>query len=82
MTHIRLSPMRTLKGTKRVQVDFHVYFRVAGAPRVSAQKWFVDPTGQVYRIAVGAPSCVPVAELADDLDRVAHSFRPLVAAHD
>jgi hypothetical protein len=40
-------------------------------------RWLAEDDGEIVMIAIGASSCVPLEELADEAEAVARSYRPL-----
>lgn len=66
-------------GRERIYASAEVRMRVNGLPTHSISHWLADGDGAVYRVTVGAPAYVPLAELRADLEGVLRSFRRLEA---
>jgi hypothetical protein len=69
--------MRYVHGRPRAQV-IRAYVE-DGLPQHTAARWFVDEGERFAMVAAGAPGCVPHAELIEEAEATAASYRLLQA---
>lgn len=60
---------------KRPTAASVIRMKINGLPTLAVSRWLLDDDGQVFRVAAGAPTYVPVEELDAELDTVIASLQ-------